>query len=212
MTIRLYTFWRSSAAYRVRIALNLKGIAYESVPIHLRRAEHRAAEYLSLNPQGLVPTLEEEGTVLTQSIAIIGYLDQEYPEPRLLPTEPLARARVDAMVGIIACEIHPLNNLRVLNYLRQQLGQDEEAVTGWYRHWVGEAFEPLEKLVADTSPDYCFGASVSLADVCLVPQVYNARRFDCDLSPYPKISRIVASLNASEPFAKAVPENQADAE
>jgi maleylacetoacetate isomerase len=213
--MKLYTFFRSSASYRVRIALNLKGIAYEAVPVHFRRhgGEHRSAEFLQMSPQGLLPVLEDDGEVLTQSLAIIEYLDAKHPEPRLLPSEPLARARVQALAQIVACEIHPLNNLRVLEYLRAELKADEAAVRGWYQHWVALSFAPLEAQVRALSGGrYCFGAAVSLADVCLVPQMYNARRFDCDLTPFPTLARITAGLEQEEAFASAAPEQQPDAE
>jgi maleylacetoacetate isomerase len=212
--MKLYTFYRSSAAFRVRIALNLKGLTYESVPKHLRHAEHRKAEYLAINPQGLVPVLEHEGAVLTQSLAIIEYLDERFPTPPLLPRTPVERAQVRAMAQAIACEIHPLNNLRVLNYLREVLGQDDEGVNRWYRHWIGEGFRPLEELARRQSGDgqYCFGNDVSLADVLLVPQMYNARRFKCDLTPFPTLVKISAHLEQLPAFAAARPEVQPDAE
>jgi maleylacetoacetate isomerase len=213
--MKLYTFFRSSASYRVRIALNLKGVAYESQPVHFRRdgGQHRSAAFLEINPQGLLPALEDEGEVLTQSLAIIEYLDAKYPEPRLIPAAPLARARVQALAQIVACEIHPLNNLRVLAYLRDELEADESEVRSWYRHWVGESFAPLEALVSRSSGGrYCYGDAVTLADVCLVPQVYNARRFDCDLSRFPTLARIAGALEREEAFVKAAPENQPDAE
>jgi maleylacetoacetate isomerase len=212
--MKLYTFYRSSAAFRVRIALNLKGLTYESVPKHLRHAEHRKAEYLAINPQGLVPVLEHEGAVLTQSLAIIEYLDERFPTPPLLPRTPVERAQVRAMAQAIACEIHPLNNLRVLNYLREVLGQDDEGVNRWYRHWIGEGFRPLEELARQQSGDgqYCFGNDVSLADVLLVPQMYNARRFKCDLTPFPTLVKISAHLEQLPAFAAARPEVQPDAE
>jgi maleylacetoacetate isomerase len=212
--MKLYTFFRSSASYRVRIALNLKGIAYEAVPVHFRRqgGEHRSAEFLQMSPQGLLPVLEDDGEVLTQSLAIIEYLDTQYPEPRLLPSEPLARARVQALAQIVACEIHPLNNLRVLEYLRAELKADESAVRRWYQHWVALSFAPLEAQVRALSGGrYCFGSAVSLADVCLVPQMYNARRFDCDLAPFPTLTRITAGLEQEEAFARAAPPQQPDA-
>ena len=180
--MRLYSFFRSSAAFRVRIALNVKGVAYETVTVDLPGAAHHAPEFRALNPQATIPTLDDDGTVLWQSLAIIEYLDARYPSPRLIPEEPVARARVQALAQLIACEVHPLNNLRVLKYLRGELKLDEAAVSKWYSHWVAEAFGPLETLVSRFSGGrYCFGDSLSLADVCLVPQMYNARRFACDL-------------------------------
>jgi maleylacetoacetate isomerase len=212
--MKLYTFYRSSAAFRVRIALNLKGLTYESVPKHLRHAEHRKTEYLAINPQGLVPVLEHDGAVLTQSLAIIEYLDERFPTPPLLPRTPAERAQVRAMAQAIACEIHPLNNLRVLDYLREVLGQDDDGVNRWYRHWIAEGLRPLEELVRRQSGDgqYCFGNAVSLADVLLVPQMYNARRFKCDLTPFPTLVKISAHLEQLAAFAAARPEAQPDAE
>ena len=212
--MRLHTFWRSSAAYRVRIALNLKGIAYEPVIRRFARKEHRTAEYLALNPQGLLPALEDGGRVLSQSLAIIEYLDELHPEPRLLPTDPYERARVRSLAQAIACDIHPLNNLRVLTYLRQVLGLEEAAVTAWYRQWISEGFEGLEAEARRSSIDgrHLVGGHLSLADVCLVPQMYNARRFDCDLKPYPTLVAIAAALERHPAFAAARPEHQPDAD
>lgn len=212
--MKLYSFFRSSAAYRVRIALNLKAVDYEIVPVRFGRQEHKRPEFLALNPQGLLPVLDDDGVVLTQSLAIIEYLDARYPEPRLLPDEPVARARVAALAQLIAAEIHPLNNLRVLRYLREQLDLEESAVMQWYGHWVSESFAALEAQIAKLSStgEYCYGATVSLADVCLVPQVYNARRFDCDLAPYPRLTAIAAALAETDAFARAAPERQPDAE
>jgi len=211
--MRLYTFWRSSAAYRVRIALHLKGLAFESVSKKLAQGEQRAADYLALNPQGLVPTLDDDGRTLTQSLAIIEYLDETHPEPPLLPRDAPGRAAVRAFAQAIACDISPLNNLRVLNYLRGPLGLDEHGVTRWYRHWIVTGFAALEPLAARHSRDrrHCYGESPTLADVCLVPQVYNARRFDCDLSPFPTLVAISAALEALPAFAAARPEAQPDA-
>lgn len=212
--MKLYTFWRSSAAYRVRIALNVKGVEHELVPVHLRRGggEHRRPEFLALNPQGVLPVLDDDGTILIQSLPIIEYLDHVQPNPRLIPADPVDRARVQGLAQIIACEMHPLNNLRVLEYLRRGFGQDEDAVTGWYAHWVAEGFRSLEALIGEWSEgEYCFGSALSLADVCLVPQVYNARRFRCDLSPYPRITAIADRLAEREAFMRAAPENQPDA-
>ena len=211
--MRLYSFFRSSAAFRVRIALNLKGVDYETVPVHLTNNEHRAAEFLAMNPQATVPTLDDDGTILWQSLAIIEYLDTRYPRPRLIPQEPVARARVQALAQLIACEIHPLNNLRVRRYLQAELKLDNAAVDKWYRHWIAEAFAPLEALVSRYgSGRHCFGDSVTIADVCLVPQMYNARLFNVDLAAYPTLVRIVDGLRAEPAFARAAPELQPDAE
>ena len=215
MGTKLYTYFRSSAAFRVRIALNLKEVDYESVYVHFSRSggEHRQPEFLELNPQGLLPVLDHDGTQLTQSVAIIEYLDAYFPDPRLIPGDPTERAHVQALAQIIACDTHPLNNLRVLRYLRSDLDLDEEGVTRWYQHWVAESFRAFEALLQRYgSGSYCYREMVSLADVCLVPQVYNARRFGCDLTPYPVLSRIAAGLADQDAFLRAAPENQPDAE
>jgi maleylacetoacetate isomerase len=209
----LYSFFRSSAAFRVRIALNLKGVAYETKSVDLPRGAHRAPEFLAMNPQATIPVLDDDGVILWQSLAILEYLDTRYPEPRLIPAEPVARAHVQALAQAIVCEIHPLNNLRVLRYLRGELELDEEAVQHWYHHWIAETFRGLEALVARSgSGRYCFGDALSIADVCLVPQIYNARRFACDLAPYPTLVRIADGLRAEPAFARAAPEAQPDAE
>jgi maleylacetoacetate isomerase/maleylpyruvate isomerase len=210
--MKLYTFFRSSAAYRVRIALNLKRIDYEPVTKALGRNEHRAADYLALNPQGLIPALEHDATVLSQSLAIIEYLDEEYPAPAFLPSRPRDRAQVRSMALAIACDIHPLNNLRVLNYLRETLQQDEASVTTWYRHWVSAGFEGLERQAQAHSSRqrHCFGDAVTLADILLVPQMFNARRFATDLSRFPTLVAISAHLETLPEFAAARPEVQPD--
>jgi len=216
MALKLYTYWRSSAAFRVRIALNLKGLAWESVPKHLLRdgGEQRAHDYLALNPQGLVPALDHDGTLVTQSLAICEYLEEIHPEPRLLPGDAAARARIRAMALAVACDIHPLNNLRVLLYLRGELRQEDEAVNRWARHWISRGFEALEQMVARHSADglHCHGAGVTLAYVFLLPQVFNARRVDLDLAPYPRINAVAAHLEALPAFDAARPERQPDAE
>jgi maleylacetoacetate isomerase len=210
--MRLYSFFRSSAAYRVRIALNVKGVDYEIVTVNLPRGAHRTPEFLAVNPQATIPTLDDDGTILWQSLAIIEYLDARFPAPRLIPAEPVARARVQALAQLIACEIHPLNNLRVLSYLRGELKLDDAAVNKWYSHWIAEAFAPLETLVARFSGGrYSFGDSLTIADVYLVPQVYNARRFNCDLAPYPTLVKIAAELEREPAFARAAPDRQPDA-
>jgi maleylacetoacetate isomerase len=213
--MKLHSFFRSSAAYRVRLALEIKGLAYETVAHHLRKGEQRKPEYRVLNPQGLVPTLEDAGHVLTQSLAIIEYLEEAYPQtPRLLPPDPLGRAIVRAMSLAIACDVHPLNNLRVLDYLKSAIGQSQEATDVWYRHWIGEGFAALEELVRQHSRGgrHCFGDAVTMADACLVPQMYNARRFQTDLAPYPTLVAISDSLERLPAFAAARPEAQPDAE
>jgi maleylacetoacetate isomerase len=212
--LRLHSYWRSSAAYRVRIALNVKGLAYDCVPQHLARGEHRQAAYLGANPQGLVPALETGEGVIAQSLAIIEYLEEGWPEPPLLPKGAFARATVRAMAQGIACDIHPLNNLRVLQYLRGPLGLPEEAVQAWYGHWIAEGLRPLEALVARHSRDgrHCYGNEVTVADLCLVPQLYNARRFRCELAPYPRLVSIGEYLESLPEFVNAKPELQPDAE
>jgi maleylacetoacetate isomerase len=211
--MKLYTFFRSSAAFRVRIALNLKGVEYASLPKGLPKNEHRAADYLALNPQGLVPALDVDGDVLSQSLAIIEYLDEKHPTPAFLPVDPLDRAHVRSMALAIACDIHPLNNLRVLNYLRSPLKQDEIAVNTWYRHWIAEGFRGLEVQARahSTAKRFLFRDTISMADVLLVPQMFNARRFEVDLSPFPTLVTITAHLESLPAFANARPEVQPDA-
>ena len=215
--MKLYGYWRSSAAYRVRIALNLKGISAEQLSVHLVRdgGEQHKAAYSALNPLELVPTLtlddELDADALSQSLAIIEYLDEIHPQSPLLPASALERAHVRAMALTVACEIHPLNNLRVLQYLTQTLGVDEAAKNTWYHHWVASGFAALETLLVRHSGRYCFGDTVTLADLCLVPQVYNAQRFNVDLTPYPNIMRVWAECNQLESFADAAPERQVDA-
>ena len=213
--MKLYSYYRSSAAYRVRIALNLKQLPYETVGVHLLKngGEQKQSAYRAKNPQKLVPALEDNEQVFTQSLAIIEYLDEAYRTQPLLPAAATERARVRAMAQLIACDIHPLNNLRVLGYLQNQLGADETAKTEWYRHWIQEGFAALETLLqSEQTGRFCHGDTPTLADCCLVPQVYNARRFQVDLSPYPTIVRIVAECGALPAFQTAAPENQPDAE
>lgn len=214
--MRLYTYFRSSAAYRVRIALNLKGLAWEAMPVHLVRSggEHHQPEYRSINPAGLVPALEEGGRVLTQSLAIIEYLEETHPAPSLLPGDAFDRARIRAIAQAIACDIHPINNLRVLQYLKRALGASDEQKDAWYRHWVTLGLETIETMLAEDARTgaFCHGDTPTLADCCLVPQVFNARRFDCDLSRMPTVLRIVERCEALEAFRLASPEVQADAE
>lgn len=216
MSLTLYSYFRSSAAYRVRIALNLKGLAYDVRPVHLLKngGEHRKAAYLGLNPQGLVPTLLDGDTVLTQSIAILEYLEEKHPEPPLLPRAPEARARVRALAQVVASDIHPINNLRILKHLEHPLGRDDAARTAWYRHWIVEGFKALETLLAGTpgNGDFCWGDAPGMADACLIPQVFNARRYDVDLSSFPAIRRVDAACSERSAFTDAAPENQPDAE
>lgn len=211
--MRLHGYYRSSAAFRVRIALNLKGLDYEQAFHHLRRSEQRAPAYLALNPQGLVPALEDDGRLLTQSLAIIEYLDETRPEPALLPADPAGRARVRALAQLIACDIHPIDNLRVLRYLRQELGQPEDKVQAWYNHWIAQGFEAFEALLArGPAGPFCHGDTPGLADICLVPQVFNSKTFDLDLSPYPRLRRVADACQALPEFERAFPANQPDAE
>lgn len=206
----LYGYNLSSASYRVRIALNLKKLPYTSVLKNLRAGEHRLSDFLSINMQGFVPALGlDDGAVLTQSVAIIEYLDEIHPEPPLLPAEPLARARVRALAQAITCDLHPLNNLRVLRYLEDKLTQDKATRDAWYRHWVEVGFDALERwLVRDAATGLCcHGNSPTLADICLVPQVFNARRFAVDMNPYPRISGIDAVCRELPAFRSAAPES-----
>ena len=211
--MKLYTYFRSSAAFRVRIALNLKGVDYESVPVDLRPGAHRQPDYLARNPQGLIPALEDGGAVIGQSLAAIEYLEETHPQPPLLPRSALDRARVRSMALAIACDIHPLNNLRVLNYLRSPLGHDEAAVETWYRHWIAEGFRGLEEQARRSSGDgrHMFGTEVTLADVILVPQMFNARRFKCNVEPFPTLRAISGYLETLPQFARAAPDAQPDA-
>ena len=211
--MKLYSYFRSSAAYRVRIALNLKGIAYDTIPIHLIKdgGRHRQAEYRAVNPQMRVPTLiAPNGEVLVQSLAIIEYLEEIEPDPPLLPKDPIARAHVRALADIVACDIHPMNNLGPLRYLKHQMHQEQPAIDAWYHHWVVDGFTALETLVRPGP--YSFGADVTLADVFLIPQVANARRLKVPLEAFPNIVGIEAACLKLSAFDRARPENQPDAE
>jgi maleylpyruvate isomerase len=211
--VKLYSYFRSSAAYRVRIALNLKGLPYETVPIHLtKEGGHQfRADFKAVNPQMRVPALAlDNGAVLTQSLAIIEYLDETHPDPSFLPADPLARAKVRALAQTIACDIHPLNNTGPLRYIKSTLGQDQAAIDAWYHHWILLGFEAIETMVRPGP--YAFGADVTLADICLVPQVNNARRFKVPLERFPKIVAVDAACLKLPAFERARPENQPDAE
>ena len=204
----LYDYFRSSAAYRVRIALNLKGVDYEQRQVDLRAGEQAASDYRALNPQGLVPMLEIDCHRLTQSLAIINYLDLRFANQPLLPASAVERAHVVAMALMVACDIHPLNNLRVLKYLKNELGHSQEEVDAWYAHWISEGLGPLEAMAKPRSGDFLFGNGPTGADVCLVPQLYNARRFNVPLDAYPTLLRAEANAAKLEAFARAHPDNQ----
>lgn len=211
MAITLYSYWRSTAAYRVRLALNVKGLEYRTVAVNLagENPDHREPEYAARNPQMLVPFLEDGELGIAQSQAIVEYLDETYAEPRLLPEDPGTRASVRAFAAAIACDVHPLNNLRVLNYLKGPLAQDGAAVQQWYAHWIHEAFAALEQ-TCSTGP-YVFGDALTAADVFLVPQMYNARRFDVDVAPFPKLVAVDTHCLTLPAFQAALPEAQPDA-
>jgi maleylacetoacetate isomerase len=211
--LKLYSYYRSSAAFRVRIALNLKGIAYETVPVHLTKdgGHNRRPEYRAVNPQMRVPALVGPGgEVLIQSLAIIEYLEETHPDPPLLPKDPIARARARALADIVACDIHPLNNLGPLRYLKRELKQKQSTIDAWYHHWVIDGFEAFEALVQ--GGPYCCGGRVTIADLCLIPQVYNARRLNVPLDKFPKIVAIDAACMQLPAFDRARPENQPDVE
>jgi maleylacetoacetate isomerase len=214
--MKLYSFFRSSASYRVRIALNLKGIKYEQAPIHLRRGggEQLQPAYKAINPQALVPALEDTGRILTQSLAIIEYLDEKYPSPPLLPKDPADKALVRSMALVIACEVHPIQNLRVLNYVKSAYNQSDEQVSRWAQHWINLGLMALEQMIVaqPNREKFCFGDTPTVADTCLVPQLGNARRYGCDLSQYPAITNIEKNCMAIAAFADAAPEMQHDAE
>jgi maleylpyruvate isomerase len=209
--MKLYSYFRSSASYRVRIALNLKGLPYDIVPVNLLKSQQKSAEYAAVNPQQLVPALIDNGQVLTQSLAVIEYLDEKYPTIPLLPVAPLERARVRALALAVACEIAPLNNLGPLNFLKE-LGLTDEQKTRWYHHWLAKGFKAVEEMLQnDATGTYCHGAAPTMADCVLVPQVFNAQRFNCDLSPYPTLMRIHAACEKHPAFIAAHPSQQPDA-
>lgn len=204
----LYDYFRSSASYRVRIALNLKGVEYEQRPVNLASGAQKDEAFRQLNPQGLVPMLEIDGHRLTQSLAIIVYLDQRFPEPPLMPADLVDSARVRSLAMAVACDIHPLNNLRVLKYLRGNLGVSEEAKDEWYRHWVEEGLAALEEMARPHAGTFLFGDAPTIADICLVPQLYNARRFSVPLTDYPTLRRADETASAHAAFAAAHPDRQ----
>jgi maleylacetoacetate isomerase len=210
--LKLYTNFRSSAAFRVRIALNLKGLKYEPVFVHLAKGEHRAASYAGINAQALLPTLElDDGTRLNQSLAIIEYLDEKHPQPPLVPKDVLARARVRSLSLLVASEIHPLNNLRVLQHLKR-LGQTQEQIDTWYRYWIADGLAKVEAELQGEAGKFCHGEAPTMADCCLVPQIFNAKRFNSDLAPYPTIMRVFENCMKLESFDRAQPSKQPDAE
>jgi maleylpyruvate isomerase len=213
--IVLHNYYRSSTSYRVRIALEMKGLDYTYVPHHLRHGEHHEPSYLAVNPQGFVPALIwSDSTLLVQSLAIIEFLDESVPEPPLLPADPAGRARVRMIAQMIACDIHPINNLRILTSLRTLFGASDDDVANWFRHWVNETFQPLEKILSESKETgkFCHGDAPGLADICLAAQVVNNTRYNFDMEPYPTIARIHDACMALPAFIKAAPKNQPDAE
>ncbi len=212
--MKLYTYFRSSAAFRVRIALNLKGLSYEQAFVHLGKGEHRLPEFAAINPQGLLPALEDDGQLMRQSLAIIEYLEEKRPNPPLLPKDLRGRARVRALALLVACEIHPLNNPRVLNYLTKSLGRSEDEKNAWYRHWVRDGLAKFESCLnaAAGTGKFCHGDVPTVADCFLVPQIFNARRFDCETTHAPSAMRIFDTCMKLEAFDRAQPSKQPDAE
>ena len=209
--MQLYSYFRSSAAYRLRIALALKGLDYDYVAVNLLKSEQTQARYRSLNPIGLVPALQlDSEEVLTQSVAILEWLEEQYPSPALLPADTIARAKVRAIVNVIACDIHPICNLSVTNHLKSEFGADQATVVHWYRRWMSRGFEAIEALAASKSGAFCMGDSVSLADICLIPQLYNANRFGIELGLYPKLAAINTHCMTLEAFQRAAPRRQPD--
>jgi maleylpyruvate isomerase len=210
--VELYSYFRSTAAYRVRIALNLKGLPYDYVPVNLLRGEQRAKHYLSRNPQGLVPALAlDDGTLIPQSLAILEWLEETHPSPALLPKNPVQRARVRSLADNIACDIHPLNNIAILNYLKGELSAKEDQISAWYATWVRRGFDAIERTLADSAGDCCFGDAPTVADCCLIPQVFNADRFDVPTEDYPIIRRVSDHCLSLDAFARAAPAAQPDA-
>ena len=211
-TLLLHGYWRSGTSYRTRIGLNIKGLAYEQAPVDLRAGNQRSEAFRALNPQGLVPALETADGVLTQSLAILEWLEERHPEPPLLPEAPGERAIVRAMAMAVACDIHPLGNLRVLKYLKQPLGHEQPAIDSWIAHWIGEGFAALETMIARHGGRFAYGDSLSLADCHLVPQFYAAQRYSVDLSPYPRLVESARRAMAEEPVRRAHPDYQPDAD
>lgn len=211
--MKLHNYFRSSSSFRVRIALSLKGLDYEYIPVHIARGEHRTGPFSAISPDMLVPLLEDEGERFTQSLAIIEYLDEIYPEPALMPHDPVGRAHVRALAQSIACEIHPLNNLRVLKYLVRELKLDDDAKNAWYRHWVREGLLSFERQLAQHPASlYCYGGTPTLADCCLVPQIFNAQRFDCDFAGLPRTMAAFEACMQLDAFQSAQPSRCPDAE
>lgn len=208
--MKLYSYFRSSAAYRVRIALNLKEITYETQPVHLVKNEQQQEQYVALNPSQLVPTLIDQDQALSQSLSILEYLEEQYPVSPLLPKDSIERAKVRAFAQVIACDIHPLDNLRVLKYLKNDLAVSDEQKNQWYQHWIIEGFKSLEKQLQHSNGHFCFGTQATIADCCLIPQVYNAKRFKIDLSAFPKIESIYQHCLTLPAFLHAAPEQQPD--
>ena len=209
--MKLTTYFRSTAAYRIRIALNLKGVEHELLPLNLLTGEQHSADFLKTNPEGLVPVLDIGSDILTQSMAILEYLEETQPQVKLLPDAPIDRAFVRALAQAIVSDIHPLNNSRVQNYLVNEMGLNQDQKLQWYRHWIALGFSTLEKRLSNSAGAFCFGDTLSIADVCLIPQVYNAHRFDCPMDDYPTINRLNAACLKLEAFANAAPEFQPDA-
>ena len=209
--MKLYSYFRSSAAYRLRIALQMKGLEVDYVPIDLLKTEQKSDAYLAMNPQGLVPAMELPGGItLGQSVALLEWLEETHPEPALLPADSLERARVRSVVNNITCDVHPICNLAVTNYLKEHLGAEQSDIIDWYTHWMHRGFIAVEEVLAGNDSTYSFGEQPGLADICLVPQVYNARRFDIALDAFPHINRVVDNCNALAPFRDAAPERQPD--
>ncbi len=208
MEMRLYDYWRSSASYRVRIALNIKGLTFEQIPVDLRAGGQRTEEYLAVNPQALLPFFESGDVKISQSLAIIDYLEELHPTPAVLPNDAAGRAYVRSMAQIIACDIHPLNNQRVISYLEKDLGCDQLKRMIWYHRWIADGFKALEAAAKAAPGDFCYGDEPTLADICLVPQVYNAKRYEVDLGPFPTLRTINDRCQEIEAFAMAAPQHQ----